>query len=63
MKWLKGNGNTDILAKMVLKRDFLASDAQTIAEFVDKRSAALRGLRGDHRMIKQSPMMAVGTMA
>ena len=37
------HGNIDILVKVVLKRDFLASDAETIAEFVDQNIRRLEG--------------------
>ena len=38
------HGSIDILAKMVLKRDFLASDAETIAEFVDQNIRRIEGI-------------------
>ncbi len=38
------HGNIDILVKVVLKRDFLASDAETIAEFVDQNIRRLEGI-------------------
>lgn len=40
------HGSIDILAKMVLERDFLASDAETIAVFVDEN---IRRIGGIHR--------------
>jgi hypothetical protein len=38
------HGNIDILAKIVLERDFLASDAEVIAEFVDQRIRKIEGI-------------------
>ena len=38
------HGTIDILVKMVLKRDFLASDAETIAEFVDLNIRRIEGV-------------------
>ncbi|PIE61899.1 MAG: transcriptional regulator [Desulfobacterales bacterium] len=38
------HGNIDILAKMTLKRDFFASDAETIAEFVDENIRSIKGI-------------------
>jgi len=38
------HGNIDILVKMILKRDFLASDAETIAEFVDENIRRIKGI-------------------
>ena len=38
------HGSIDILVKMVLKRDFLASDAETIAEFVDQKIRRMEGI-------------------
>ncbi len=40
------HGSIDILVKMVLKRDFLASDAETIAEYVDQH---IRRIEGSNR--------------
>jgi len=38
------HGTIDVLVKIVLKRDFLASDAETIAEFVDQRVRRISGI-------------------
>jgi len=38
------HGTIDILVKIVLKRDFLASDAEIIAEFVDQRIRRISGI-------------------
>ncbi|MEH0019441.1 MAG: ParB N-terminal domain-containing protein [Desulfobacter sp.] len=38
------HGSIDILVKMVLKRDFLASDAETIAEYVDMNIRRIEGI-------------------
>jgi len=43
------HGTIDILVKIVLKRDFLASDAEIIAEFVDQR---IRKIHGINRKVK-----------
>jgi hypothetical protein len=38
------HGSIDILAKIVLERDFLASDAEVIAEFVDQKIRKIEGI-------------------
>ena len=38
------HGSIDILAKVVLERDFLASDAEVIAEFVDQKIRKIEGI-------------------
>jgi len=38
------HGSIDILVKIVLKRDFLASDAEIIAEFVDQNIRKIKGI-------------------
>ncbi len=38
------HGTIDILIKIVLRRDFLASDAEIIAEFVDQRIRRINGI-------------------
>ncbi len=45
------HGSIDILVKMVLKRDFLASDAETIAEFVDENIRRIEGINRTQTMI------------
>ncbi len=45
------HGSIDILVKMVLKRDFLASDAETIAEFVDKNIRRIEGINRTQTII------------
>lgn len=45
------HGSIDILVKMVLKRDFLASDAETIAEFVDQHIRRIEGINRTQTMI------------
>ncbi len=45
------HGNIDILIKMVLKRDFLASDAETIAEFVDQHIRPIEGIQRTQTII------------
>lgn len=38
------HGAIDILVKVVLKRDFLASDAEIIAEFIDQQIRRISGI-------------------
>ena len=38
------HGTIDVLVKVVLKRDFLASDAEVIAEFVDQQIRRINGI-------------------
>jgi len=38
------HGTIDILIKIVLRRDFLASDAETLAEFVDQHIRRIKGI-------------------
>ncbi|MFH2092546.1 MAG: Lrp/AsnC ligand binding domain-containing protein [Pseudomonadota bacterium] len=38
------HGSIDILVKMILKRDFLTSDAETIAEFVNQNIRRIEGI-------------------
>ena len=38
------HGTIDILIKIVIQRDFLASDAEIIAEFVDQRIRRIGGI-------------------
>ncbi|MDD9301990.1 MAG: ParB N-terminal domain-containing protein [Desulfobacter sp.] len=45
------HGTIDILVKVVLKRDFLASDAETIAEFVDQNIRRLEGINRTQTII------------
>ena len=45
------HGTIDILVKIVLKRDFLASDAETIAEFVDQRVRRINGINRTQTII------------
>ncbi len=45
------HGSYDILVKMVLKRDFLASDAETIAEYVDRNIRRIEGINRTHTII------------
>ncbi|MBU0971076.1 MAG: ParB N-terminal domain-containing protein [Proteobacteria bacterium] len=45
------HGNIDILAKLVLKRDFLASDAEVIAEFVDQKIRQIDGINRTQTII------------
>ncbi len=45
------HGTIDILVKIVLKRDFLASDAEIIAEFVDQRVRRIRGINRTQTII------------
>lgn len=45
------HGSYDILVKMVLKRDFLASDAETIAEYVEQKIRRIEGINRTHTII------------
>lgn len=45
------HGSIDVLAKAVLRRDFLASDAEIIAEFVDQHIRKLNGIRRTQTII------------
>ncbi|MCD4720164.1 MAG: ParB N-terminal domain-containing protein [Desulfobacula sp.] len=45
------HGAIDILVKIVLKRDFLASDAEIIAEFVDQRIRRISGINRTQTII------------
>ncbi len=45
------HGAIDILVKVVLKRDFLASDAEIIAEFVDQRVRRINGINRTQTII------------
>ena len=45
------HGAIDILVKIVLKRDFLASDAEIIAEFVDQRVRRINGINRTQTII------------
>ena len=45
------HGAIDILVKIVLKRDFLASDAEIIAEFVDQRVRRISGINRTQTII------------
>lgn len=45
------HGNVDILVKVVLRRDLLASDAEIIAEFVDQHVRGIPGIHSTQTMI------------
>ncbi len=45
------HGNIDILIKIILTRDLLASDAETIGEFVDKKIRSLPGVDSTQTII------------
>ncbi|HKL01981.1 MAG TPA: Lrp/AsnC ligand binding domain-containing protein [Desulfotignum sp.] len=45
------HGSIDLLVKVVLKRDFLASDAETIAEFLDQHIRKIAGIKRTQTMI------------
>ena len=45
------NGSIDILVKIVLKRDFLASDAEIISEFVDRNIRRIEGINRTQTII------------
>ena len=45
------HGTIDILVKIILKRDFLASDAETIAEFLDNKIRRINGINRTQTII------------
>jgi DNA-binding Lrp family transcriptional regulator len=45
------HGTIDILVKIVLKRDFLASDAEIISEFVDQNIRRIEGINRTQTII------------
>lgn len=45
------HGNIDILIKIILTRDLLASDAETIGEFVDKKIRSIPGIDSTQTII------------
>ena len=45
------HGSIDILVKMMLERDFLASDAETISEFVDNNIRRIEGINRTQTII------------
>jgi len=45
------HGTIDILVKIILKRDFLASDAETIAEFLDHKIRRISGINRTQTII------------
>ncbi len=45
------HGTIDILVKIILKRDFLASDAEIIAEFVDQKIRKIHGINRTQTII------------
>ncbi len=45
------HGSIDLLVKVVLQRDFLTSDAETIAEFLDQQIRKIEGIKRTQTMI------------
>jgi DNA-binding Lrp family transcriptional regulator len=45
------HGSVDLLVKVVLQRDFLTSDAETIAEFLDQQIRKIQGIKRTQTMI------------
>ncbi|MCP4693735.1 MAG: ParB N-terminal domain-containing protein [Desulfobacterales bacterium] len=45
------HGNVDIIAKLVLRRDLLASDSEVIAQFVEDRIRRINGIRSTTTLI------------
>jgi DNA-binding Lrp family transcriptional regulator len=45
------HGSIDLLVKVVLQRDFLTSDAETIAEFLDQHIRKIEGIKRTQTMI------------
>lgn len=56
------HGHIDILVKIVLKRDFLASDAEIIAEFVDQHIRRIQGITRTQTMIPGQSLVKEGFM-
>ena len=54
------HGSIDLLVKVVLKRDFLASDAETIAEFLDERIRKIAGIKRTQTMIPGRSLVKEG---
>lgn len=54
------HGSIDILVKVVLKRDFLASDAETIAEFLDQHIRKIAGIKRTQTMIPGRSLVKEG---
>lgn len=51
------HGTIDILVKVVLKRDFLASDAETLAEFMDQYVRKIPGIQQTQTVIPGKSMV------
>jgi hypothetical protein len=56
------HGTIDILAKIVLRRDFLASDAEIIGEFVEQKIRRINGITRTQTIIPGLSMVKEGFM-
>lgn len=56
------HGHFDVLVKVVLKRDFLASDAEIIAEYVDQQIRRIEGIIRTQTMIPGQSLVKEGFM-
>ena len=54
------HGSVDLLVKVVLQRDFLTSDAETIAEFLDQRIRKIQGIKRTQTMIPGRSLVKEG---
>jgi DNA-binding Lrp family transcriptional regulator len=54
------HGSVDLLVKVVLQRDFLTSDAETIAEFLDQQIRKIEGIKRTQTMIPGRSLVKEG---
>jgi DNA-binding Lrp family transcriptional regulator len=54
------HGSIDLLVKVVLQRDFLTSDAETIAEFLDQKIRKIEGIKRTQTMIPGRSLVKEG---
>jgi DNA-binding Lrp family transcriptional regulator len=54
------HGSVDLLVKVVLQRDFLTSDAETIAEFLDQKIRKIEGIKRTQTMIPGRSLVKEG---
>ena len=54
------HGSIDLLVKVVLERDFLTSDAETIAEFLDQHIRKIAGIKRTQTMIPGRSLVKEG---
>jgi len=56
------HGTIDVLAKIVLRRDFLASDAEIIGEFVEQKIRRIKGITRTQTIIPGASKVKEGFM-